>query len=1198
MTWAGTTNTGASLIHVETVTLTNIPSILDIKVPNAAVRAILDGRAEASYVLTKANGDPPQSSKRAIARITGKIALPAPRVFEAVGDTLDPNLERAHVEIPVYPAMANGDLIDMIWLGTRQNGTPYLHEDRHIVSSGETGEVIYFPVKEEHIAILANGTLDISYRVSNDAVGPYDVRVSDHLNLSVRERYAQLPAPSVDEAVDNVLDPEQVPAHATLRVSYTGTVMGDILTWYWQGESPDGSASDWIPITSLIAGQPVTFDIPRGLIEPNINNLVKVFYSLKLVSTGKYQYSRVLELTIGKLIGDLPPPQVLEADDNVLDPVQAQSGATVRVRYESMDPQDIITLVWIGTPGAGTPPNQEKPADPSGQVDFLIPASVIGANIGELVNVAYQVKRYVTDKQSDILLLDISPVPDSQLPSPLITQANQQTKILNLATFTGHATATVGKWPFIALGQRAWLRLEGQTEAGGPYSIVLLDGAEVTSMHLTAGLSESALRSELEKLGQDTALTAVCKIAFSGVAYEGAALPFPSTVYALKLHHDWVMPVIVSVMDAKGEVPNSGTTFDTRLTLSGTGTIQTELDIVDGTTSLAIVLTDVTGAWTVELPTVRPKTYSITAVAKDGSGLISQPRTFEVLANVTPIIEQVLGSGGPVSNGGTTVDSSLTLSGKASPDQQVELFDGPTSKGETRTDALGAWSLLIPGLTIATHSFTAKALYGTGPVSTAWVVNVAAAVTPTITHVQEVDGDEISPDGFTVDTSVNLTGTANANLEVEIFDGGRSKGKAATDALGVWTLALTELALSSHAINAKALYGNGPESAVRRFTIVPLVAPTITAVVDPKGSPVTNGGETYASNVTASGQASNNQQVEIFDGGTSKGTTTASAAGAWSRAVSGLGTGNRSLTAKALYSHNPVSAAWSFTVKAATIPTLTSVRDSRTAIPNGGSTTDTSVIASGKAAPSEQVEVFDGITSTGNAAVDGSGDWSHVVSGLRISNHSLKAVAKYGDEPASNVHTFTVRSPIPDFVLNPSAVSLNGKVYVLPAYPDLPPSPWPPGAIYTRVPSSGAPPYSYSSSNTSVVRVNTSGVITSFGNGSATITVTDSQRRSGSYIVNVSNVIQVLGLGNSNWPDANSAASSRGKRIPSHDELNEIAAAYLGRWPMGNRLYWSSTPGAGFGTSNCKNLVTGGHQDLSTRRGFFGAWDYANVVAI
>lgn len=913
LTWLGTPASGSPVIYTKAVSVGSIPSILEINVPNADIRAINGGSGRATYVLTKANGDPPQSSKRATARVTGQIPLPAPAVLEAVGNTLDPTLERAHAQIPVYERMANGDLIDMIWRGTQENGVPHLYEGQHIVSANEVGDVIYIPVPERDIAILANGTLAVSYQVSNDALGTLDVRVSDQLRLSVAQRHAELPAPSVDEAPEGVLDPELVPIHATLRVPYTGTAAGDLLTWYWQAESPDGTYQDSIPITHPIAGQPVTFYIPRSLIEPSLNTIVMIFYSLKLASTGNFQYSQVLDLTIGKLIGELPAPQVLEANGTMLNPMQALNGATVRVRYASMDPEDLITLTWLGSPGGGSPADQQVAGSASGQVDFPIPASVIGANIGQQVSVVYKVKRSTTEKQSEFLLLDVTPIPDSQLPAPIITQANAQTKILNLATFAGNATTTVEKWPFIATGQRVWLRLEGETENGGPQSIVLLDGSELTGAQVGSGLSETVLRTELEKLGQDTSLNVICKVAFSNVADEGSALPLPTTVYEFKLHHDWVIPVIVSVKDSKGEVANGGTTLDRNLTLSGTGTIEGELEIIDGTTSLT---------------------------------------------------------------------------------------------------------------------------------------------------------------------------------------------KTRVTADGTWTVDLTGLSVRNYSIRARALDGSGPESS-----------------------------------------------------------------------------------------------AWDFTIRAGVEPTLSSVRDTKGEVPNGGSTTDTTVTASGKASANETVEVFDGATSKGNAAVNDNGDWSHSVSGLAVANHSLKAVAQYGDGMSSNTRTFTVRSPVPDFVLDRSQVNLNGRVYILPAYPALDPVSWPSGTTYTRVPSSGVTPYTYTSSNQSVVRVSTNGTIISRGNGSATITVRDGQGRSGSYTVRVSNVIQVIGLGNSLYPHALSAAASQGKRIPSHAELNEIASAYSGRWPMGNRLYWSTSPGSGYWTVECKNLVTGGWANVSTKV-FLGGGQYCNVVAI
>jgi hypothetical protein len=157
------------MIHTASWTVDNIPSVHDFKVPYADVRAIAMGSADASYVLTKANGDPPLSSKRAFADVIGDVyAHPAPTIREQVGNVLEPDNNVATVDI-TYPGMTNGDFINLFWLGTRPNGQPYAHEEEYTVSQGDAErKTITIYVPGEHISVLADGKLALSYRVSND----------------------------------------------------------------------------------------------------------------------------------------------------------------------------------------------------------------------------------------------------------------------------------------------------------------------------------------------------------------------------------------------------------------------------------------------------------------------------------------------------------------------------------------------------------------------------------------------------------------------------------------------------------------------------------------------------------------------------------------------------------------------------------------------------------------------------------------------------------------------------------------------------------------------------------------------------------------------------------------------------------------------------------------------------------------------
>jgi hypothetical protein len=95
---------------------------------------------------------------------------------------------------------------------------------------------------------------------------------------------------------------------------------------------------------------------------------------------------------------------------------------------------------------------------------------------------------------------------------------------------------------------------------------------------------------------------------------------------------------------------------------------------------------------------------------------------------VTPTITEVKDpKGNPVPHGSTTVETSVTLSGLASKGLEVEIFDGTATKGKAPVDpATGIWSRTVTGLTPVGHSFTAKALYGSGVSSAEWPITVVA----------------------------------------------------------------------------------------------------------------------------------------------------------------------------------------------------------------------------------------------------------------------------------------------------------------------------------------------------------------------------------------------------------------------------------------------------------------------------------------
>ena len=194
--------------------------------------------------------------------------------------------------------------------------------------------------------------------------------------------------------------------------------------------------------------------------------------------------------------------------------------------------------------------------------------------------------------------------------------------------------------------------------------------------------------------------------------------------------------------------------------------------------------------------------------------------TVKALVALKPEITSVKDSKGvEIPDGHTTVDSTVKLAGTATANTKVEILDGTTSKGQVDVDGNGIWTRDVTGLAVTSHSFTARGLYASNPVSTVRRVVVLAALTPAINSVKDSKGVEI-PDGHTtVDTTVKLAGTATANTKVEILDGTTSKGQADVDGNGMWTRDVTGLAVTSHSFTAKGLYASNPVSTVRRVVV-------------------------------------------------------------------------------------------------------------------------------------------------------------------------------------------------------------------------------------------------------------------------------------------------------------------------------------------------------------------------------------------
>ena len=258
-------------------------------------------------------------------------------------------------------------------------------------------------------------------------------------------------------------------------------------------------------------------------------------------------------------------------------------------------------------------------------------------------------------------------------------------------------------------------------------------------------------------------------------------------------------------------------------------------------------------------------------------------RTYDSLAPSAPAITSP-------ADDTVTNNNDVTVSGTAEAGSSVELFDGATSLGTT-TATGGSWSFTLTDVADGPHAYTATATDAAANTSATSntvdvLVDTAAPGAPAITSPAD--------DTVTNNNDVTVSGTAEAGSSVELFDGATSLGTT-TATGGSWSFTLTDVADGPHAYTATATDAAANTSATSNTVdvLVDTAAPGAPAITSPADDTVTNNND-----VTVSGTAEAGSSVELFDGATSLGTTTATG-GSWGFTLTDVADGPHAYTATA-----------------------------------------------------------------------------------------------------------------------------------------------------------------------------------------------------------------------------------------------------------------------------------------------------------
>jgi YVTN family beta-propeller protein len=542
--------------------------------------------------------------------------------------------------------------------------------------------------------------------------------------------------------------------------------------------------------------------------------------------------SKNTSVSVEGKISPLRPPSVDEAPGDTLNPIAAKDSLTVVVPQGDLLPSDLLSVTWTGaagTPAGGSHTTTAAPISTIGR-EIPIPNSVVAFNLGKAVTVTYTVTRNGTAyPPSQPLNLTVQAIPneDGALPTPAIDGAVGNE--LNISTLLDGARTRIAKWPFIALGQKLWLRYSGTNADGTAFTDQTYNAAPIPTDGLPNGMLPHAPVAKLRNLKDGSTLRVEFKVAFDGSTDESTAVTFPVRPYTIKAVAI-VAPTLDSVKGSPSgeDIPDNGYTVETAVTLSGTATKGLEVEVFDGATSRGKATANATtGIWTLSVSGLSQTAHRFTAKALYGSGEVSSARAINVTALIAPTLAKVAdASGQEIPEAATTTSTTLTLSGKASNGQRVEIYEGngagAVSHGIATANATtGEWQHQVT-LAQGGRRLYAQSRYHSSTVYTnVRTLTIVPVEAPTLTSVKGSPSGEDIPEGSTtVETAVTLSGTASKGQNVEVFDGTTSKGQATADkATGVWSLLVSGLSESVHRFKAKALYGTGVESAVRTFTV-------------------------------------------------------------------------------------------------------------------------------------------------------------------------------------------------------------------------------------------------------------------------------------------------------------------------------------------------------------------------------------------
>ena len=447
----------------------------------------------------------------------------------------------------------------------------------------------------------------------------------------------------------------------------------------------------------------------------------------------------------------------------------------------------------------------------------------------------------------------------------------------------------------------------------------------------------------------------------------------------------------------------------------------TTVTVYDGTTVLGTATVASDGSWSTAVTLTGDGAHTLVATDTDAAGNTGSSSgvryTLDTIAPVAPTgLADTGDTNGYVNAAGDTTTQSLT--GTAEAGATVTVYDHGVAIGTAQANAAGQWSFVISVLGNGTqHAFTARATDAagnTGAVSNALAFTVDTTV-PTLADAAIRNGF-VNADADTAGQT--LTGTAEANAAITIYNNGVRIGSVQANSVGTWTFKLGKLAAGTDVLTAvsRTTAGVVNTSAALAFTvdIAAPAAPGGLADGSANHGYVGAAGDTAAQTLT--GTAEGGALVTVYDNGQVLGTTTA-VNGRWSYALGVLADEAHKLTATATdAAGNTSKASAALQIQVITVAPAAPAGLADTAVIGGIVDTahDTaSQVLTGTAVPGTLVTIYEnGVVLGMTSAAPITGKWGYKLGKLANGGYSFTATAtdKAGNVSASSdAFGFTVQ---------------------------------------------------------------------------------------------------------------------------------------------------------------------------------------------